>query len=142
VNIQRVEPAAYRVFFGPPSPSSSTGGGGSSSSSSSTGPTGSNTGEATSGSGTAGFSHLDLLYDIQKMAQQLEAIEQGAGTEFVSWLAAARRALVVGTENFIARDVENFFELLDLRRLLPLLTQVDVFELLGQHWGRCVVVLV
>lgn len=25
----------------------------------------------------------------------------GAGTEFIAWLAAARRALVVGTENFI-----------------------------------------
>ena len=60
----------------------------------------------------------------------------GAGTEFVSWLADARRALVVGTENFIARDVESFAELLDPARLLPLLGQVDVFELLGQHDGR------
>jgi hypothetical protein len=61
---------------------------------------------------------------------------KGAGTEFVAWLADARRALVVGTENFIARDVDGFAELLDPARLLPLLGQVNVLELLGQHHGR------
>jgi hypothetical protein len=54
----------------------------------------------------------------------------------VAWLADARRALVVGTENFIARDVDGFAELLDPARLLPLLGQVNVLELLGQHHGR------
>ncbi|KAI8467039.1 MAG: hypothetical protein J3K34DRAFT_387134 [Monoraphidium minutum] len=83
-----------------------------------------------------GFTRLDLLYDVQRMAQQLEAEEPGAGTEYVAWLADARRALVVGTENFIARDVEGWGQLLDPARLLPLLGRVDALELLGQHDAR------
>lgn len=43
---------------------------------------------------------------------------------------------MVGTENFIARDADSIGEFLDLRRLLPLLGQVDVAELLGNHHGR------
>lgn len=34
------------------------------------------------------------------------------------------------------RDFDNLLDLLDLRRLLPLLTQVDVLELLGGHNSR------
>jgi hypothetical protein len=59
-----------------------------------------------------------------------------AGTVYLSWLAEARKALVVGTENFIARDADSLAEFLDLRRLLPLLGQVDVAELLGNHHQR------
>ncbi|GBF88243.1 phytoene dehydrogenase [Raphidocelis subcapitata] len=154
VELRRVEPAAYRVFFGP----SSSGGSGSSSSSSGGG-TGNGGGGSGSGSGSGsssssgasdsgagaggsaafraggGFSHLDLAYDVQVMSQQLERMEPGAGTEFIAWLADARRSLVVGVEEFIARDIDGLTDL-DPGRLLSLLGRVDVFELLGQHHAR------
>lgn len=59
-----------------------------------------------------------------------------SGSQYLSWLAEARKALVVGTEQFIARDFESLLDFLDLRRLLPLLGQVNVLELLGNHHDR------
>jgi phytoene desaturase (3,4-didehydrolycopene-forming) len=55
---------------------------------------------------------------------------------YLSWLADARKALVLGTHNFIARDFSNAAEFLDPSRLLPLLGQLDLGELLGPHWSR------
>jgi hypothetical protein len=233
VDITRVEPAAYRVFFGSPSsgagmPSSASASGSTSGGDRGTGGQSASSGSSSDGSGLAGgahpetggstsngetssgqspgggCSHMDLMYDVQRMAQQLEELEQGgapppslfprpnsclrnwwrahawdapaapacrlccwsrwrgpraqpwraphmtsthclrpplpapkgAGTEFIAWLADARRALVVGTENFIARDAEGFADLLDPSRLLPLLGKVNMLELLGQHHGR------
>lgn len=46
--------------------------------------------------------------------------------------------LQVGTREFIERDFDGVFDFLDLRRLLPLLGQVDVLELLSQHHSRSV----
>lgn len=60
----------------------------------------------------------------------------GAGSQYLDWLSAARTALEVGTKNFIERDFDGLFDFLDLRRLLPLLGQVDISELLGQHYQR------
>ncbi|KAF6244121.1 hypothetical protein COO60DRAFT_1708158 [Scenedesmus sp. NREL 46B-D3] len=113
VQLAKIEPAAYRVFFADGSSSGSSSNGGS--------------------------SYLDLLYDVHEMVQQLERVQQelvGGGTAYLSWLAEARKALVVGTENFIARDADSLAEFLDLRRLLPLLGQVDIAELLGNHHQR------
>jgi hypothetical protein len=59
-----------------------------------------------------------------------------AGIAYLSWLSDARKALVLGTDNFIARDFSNAAEFLDPSRLLPLLGQLDLRELLGPHWGR------
>lgn len=59
-----------------------------------------------------------------------------AGMQYLDWLADARRALVLGTENFIARDAANLAEFLDLRRLLPLLGKLNLAELLGSHHSR------
>ncbi|WIA13356.1 hypothetical protein OEZ85_006938 [Tetradesmus obliquus] len=131
VQLHKIEPAAYRVFFadGYSSSSSSSSSSGSSSSSSSS------SGSSHGGDSSSG-SYLDLLYDVNAMVQQLERVQQGAGTAYLCWLAEARKALVVGTENFIARDADSIGEFLDLRRLLPLLGQVDVAELLGNHHGR------
>jgi hypothetical protein len=70
------------------------------------------------------------------MMQQLEAVEQGAGRAFLAWLAQARVALEVGWREFIARRFESLPDFLDLRRLLPLLSQVDLWELLGPHDAR------
>ncbi len=39
--------------------------------------------------------------------------------------------------NFIERDFDSVFDLLDLRRLLPLLGRVNLLELLGNHHERC-----
>jgi hypothetical protein len=65
----------------------------------------------------------------------VRAAAAGAGTEFVGWLADARRSLVVGMEEFIGRDIDRLTDL-DPARLLSLLGRVDVFELLGQHHAR------
>ena len=58
------------------------------------------------------------------------------GMAYLDWLAAARKALVLGTENFIARDADSLAEFLDPTRLLPLLGQLDVAELLLPHHNR------
>jgi phytoene desaturase (3,4-didehydrolycopene-forming) len=55
---------------------------------------------------------------------------------YLDWLAGARKALVLGTDNFIARDFSNPAEFLNPGRLLPLLGQLDLGELLLPHWGR------
>lgn len=55
---------------------------------------------------------------------------------YLDWLSEARKALVLGTDNFIARDFNNPAEFLDPTRLLPLLGQLDLGELLLPHWGR------
>lgn len=59
-----------------------------------------------------------------------------AGMAYLDWLADARRALVLGTDNFIARDFANPAEFLDPSRLLPLLGQLSLPELLGPHHDR------
>jgi phytoene desaturase (3,4-didehydrolycopene-forming) len=55
---------------------------------------------------------------------------------YLGWLSEARKALVLGTDNFIARDFPTISSFIDPSRLLPLLGQLDVRELLGQHWAR------
>lgn len=57
VQLRRVDPAAYRVFFHDE---------------------------------TAGPSWLDLLYDVQAMAAQLEAVEAGAAAAYLRFLANAK----------------------------------------------------
>jgi phytoene dehydrogenase-like protein len=108
VQLARVEPAAYRVWF----PDSSR-------------------------AAHGGCFTLDLLYDAQAMVAQLEAVQAGAGTQYLAWLSDARKALVLGSGNFIARDFEGWGDFLDPGRLLPLLTQLNVAELLGSHHSRC-----
>lgn len=52
-------------------------------------------------------------------------------------MSAAHKSLTVGTANFIQKDFNSLADfLLQLPRLAPLLTQVDVGELLGQHHAR------
>jgi hypothetical protein len=58
------------------------------------------------------------------------------GTAYLEWLAEARKMLVLGSANFIARDFASLAEFLDLRRLLPLLGQLSLPELLGSHHSR------
>jgi hypothetical protein len=55
---------------------------------------------------------------------------------YLDWLAEARKALVLGTDNFIARDFANPAEFLEPGRLLPLLGQLSLPELLGSHHDR------
>eukprot|EP00850_Spirogloea_muscicola_P008130 SM000042S15397 [mRNA] locus=s42:729144:733456:+ [translate_table: standard] len=104
VELRRVEPAAYRVFFA---------------------------------RGPWGLPlAVDLLYDVQRMAEQLERIEPGCSSAYLRFLANAREALVKGTENFIERDFRSFWDYANLPRLLPLLSKLSPFELLGQHHAR------
>jgi phytoene desaturase (3,4-didehydrolycopene-forming) len=75
VQLAKIEPAAYRVFFADGYSSSSSRGSGSSGSSSSSGISSSNG----SSSSSSSHSYLDLLYDVNDMVQQLEHLQQGAG---------------------------------------------------------------
>lgn len=61
---------------------------------------------------------------------------QHTGMAYLEWLAEARKALVLGTDNFIARDFGSVAEFLDPSRLLPLLGQLDMVELLAPHHSR------
>ncbi|KAK9823667.1 hypothetical protein WJX72_004529 [[Myrmecia] bisecta] len=99
VDVQRVQPAAYRVFFGD-------------------------------------NSRLDLLYDVQAMMQQLEAFEAGAGAKYLAFLAQARAALEMGVDQFIDKDFTGWADLRRLPGLLPLLTRINLLDLLGQHDSR------
>jgi phytoene dehydrogenase-like protein len=88
VQLAKIEPAAYRVFFADayssnnsssPSTSSSSGSGRSSSSSSSSSSSGGNASSSSGSSSNEGGSYLDLLYDVNAMVQQLERLQEGAG---------------------------------------------------------------
>lgn len=76
VQLRRVEPAAYRVWFA----GSDSGGGGAG---------------ASSQAGTTTVPYLDLLYDVQQMVQQLEQVQPGAGaaTGCVTCLCQCHRRL-------------------------------------------------
>jgi phytoene dehydrogenase-like protein len=64
VQLARVEPAAYRVWFADGFDSSSS--------------------SSSSSSGTQQDATLDLFYDVQRMVEQLERVEPGAGGGFVA----------------------------------------------------------
>jgi phytoene desaturase (3,4-didehydrolycopene-forming) len=135
LELRRVGPdAAYRVFFTSPA-----------------------------GGGREGAPprHLDLLYDEDAMAAQLDARQQQAGgaaaaartpssssssaAAYRAWLRDARRMLDAGFDAFIARDFGSrsdglpraLLRMLDLRVLLPLLLSgrlpSNVFEMLEPH---------
>ena len=54
------------------------------------------------------------------------------GRSYLAWLASAQAALKVGMKNFIERDCSTWLEFLDLRKLLPMATQVNLLDMLGQ----------
>eukprot|EP01025_Chloroclados_australasicus_P000742 TRINITY_DN10281_c1_g1_i1.p1 TRINITY_DN10281_c1_g1~~TRINITY_DN10281_c1_g1_i1.p1 ORF type:complete len:560 (-),score=57.27 TRINITY_DN10281_c1_g1_i1:380-1957(-) len=99
VELQRIEPAAYRAFFGD-------------------------------------GSHLELLYDINNMMVQLDNVEPGAGAKYLDWLSAARIALDVGSDNIIGRDFTSAADVLSLAKLAPLITKIDLRDMLGIHYDR------
>lgn len=67
------------------------------------------------------------------MISMMEAIEPGAGSSYVRWMADARSALDAGLENFIQRDFDGWGSFLDISRLLPLLRTVNPVKLLAPH---------
>jgi phytoene dehydrogenase-like protein len=80
VQLQKIDPAAYRVFFADNHGSSSISSSRSSGSSSSKGSSSSNGRSSNnSSSSSSSQSYLDLLYDVNDMVQQLERLQQGAG---------------------------------------------------------------
>lgn len=99
VTIRRVDPAAYRVWFGD------------------------NT-------------HLDLLNSHEAMAAQLEAEEPGSGEAFKRFIQMATASLNMGVPNFIDRDFTKLTDARVLRDLLPMLPNINLLDLLGQHDGR------
>lgn len=66
-------------------------------------------------------SSLDLHYDMQLMADQLEEFEPGAKTNYCRFLSLARRMYEMGVARFIDRPFTTWQELLDLPELIPLL---------------------
>lgn len=99
LDVRRVGPAAYRVFF--------------------------------PGSGPA--FRIDLLNDPQAMADQLEALEPGAGAAYPEFLRMARSNLDMGLPNFIDRDFTELADARNLFDLLPKLSSVNPWKLLGPH---------
>jgi phytoene desaturase (3,4-didehydrolycopene-forming) len=98
VDIRRVEPAAYRVFF-PSSP---------------------------------GYT-VDLLNNPEDMAAQLERLEKGAGDSFFKFLAMARTHLDIGMPYFIDRAFDELKDAKNLFDLLPKLSSINPWQMLGPH---------
>jgi phytoene desaturase (3,4-didehydrolycopene-forming) len=104
VSIRRVNPA-YRAFF--------------------------HAREASDGVQSVPSSSLDLSYDVQEMMQQLERVEKGAGSNYVSWLASSRLALDLGVEAFIKQDFHSPWDFLtSLFKLVPVLPRINLLDLL------------
>ncbi|KAG2492765.1 hypothetical protein HYH03_008930 [Edaphochlamys debaryana] len=87
-----------------------------------------------------GEGSLDLLYDVQRMMEQLEGIEKGAGGQYLDWLASARAALELGVEGFIEKDAGSVTDLVAQamkdEEMRSLLSAVGLTELLGNHHER------
>jgi phytoene desaturase (3,4-didehydrolycopene-forming) len=98
VDISRVEPAAYRVFF-PSSP---------------------------------GYI-IDLLNNPDDMAAQLEELEPGAGAKFFQFLAMAKSHLDIGMPYFIDRSFDELKNAKNLFDLLPKLSSINPWQMLGPH---------
>jgi len=98
VDISRIEPAAYRVFF-PSSP---------------------------------GYS-IDLLNNPDDMAAQLEELEPGAGAAFFKFLAMAKSHLDIGMPYFIDRSFDELKNAKNLFDLLPKLSSINPWQMLGPH---------
>ena len=98
LTLQRIDPAAYRVFF-PASPSF----------------------------------RIDLLNDETAMAAQLESLETGAGSAYFKFLQMARSHLEMGLPYFIDRDFTELKDAKGLMDLLPKLSSINPWRLLGPH---------
>lgn len=68
-------------------------------------------------------SSLDLLYDMQLMADQLEAFEPGSKSSYARFLSLARRMYEMGLTRFIDRPFSTWAELVDLPELIPQLIE-------------------
>eukprot|EP00854_Cymbomonas_tetramitiformis_P005552 gene5552-6735_t len=79
--------------------------------------------------------HFDLVYDIEKMRQQVEELEEGAGGKFIQWLGKARASLDLGVKAFIEKDSQSALDFVNLARVGPLALAVNPLELLlSQFW--------
>eukprot|EP00897_Mesotaenium_endlicherianum_P000927 jgi/Mesen1/10835/ME000093S10359 len=113
VQLARVEPAAYRVFFS----------------------------DAAQPEGGRVQMHLDLLYDVEAMCRQLEAgsasaAGKPAGGAMQKFGRLMEKHDPGPSASFIERDFRSFWDYADLPRLLPLLLHLSPLELLGQHAAR------
>ena len=76
---------------------------------------------------------IDLLNDVDAMSEQLEKLEQGAGIRYRRFLMMAKSNLDLGLPYFIDRDFSNLSDARGLLDLLPKLTNINPWELLGPH---------
>jgi phytoene desaturase (3,4-didehydrolycopene-forming) len=77
---------------------------------------------------------LDLLYDAEKMREQLDAIEEGAGGAYLDWLGRARASLDYGVKAFIDKDATSILDFVNPKRVVPLALRVSPVDLLlSQH---------
>ena len=74
---------------------------------------------------------IDLLYNVEKMSEQLECLEKGAGKAYPAFLQMARHHLDLGLPYFIDRDFSELKEAKGLLDLLPKLTTINPWQLLG-----------
>jgi len=76
---------------------------------------------------------LDLLNDENAMADQLERLEHGAGDSYRRFLSMARGHLELGVPYFIDRDFTELTDAKGLLDLLPQLSSINPWQLLGPH---------
>ena len=79
---------------------------------------------------------LDLLYDIEAMRRQLDAVEPGAGGRYIDWLGRARASLDYGVAAFIERDANSILDFVDLSRVGPLALAVNPVDLLLPQFNQ------
>jgi len=77
---------------------------------------------------------FDLLYDLEKMRRQIDAIEPGAGGKFIRWLGSARASLDLGVKAFIEQDSTSALDFVNPSKILELALAVNPLDLLlSQH---------
>ena len=79
---------------------------------------------------------LDLLYDIEAMRKQLDAVEFGAGGRYIDWLGRARASLDYGVAAFIERDSSSILDFVDISRVGPLALSVNPLDLLLPQYNQ------
>lgn len=104
--IERIEPAAYRVFYA-----------------SSSSP------DVSSLSSTS----IDLLANTDAMVQQLERMEPGAGKGYLEFLKMAKSHLELGVPHFIEKDFTELQDAKSLLDLVPSIQSINPWQLLGPH---------
>jgi|UniRef100_A0A7S3BGA5 phytoene desaturase (3,4-didehydrolycopene-forming) len=75
---------------------------------------------------------MELLYDVNEMSKQLEAVEEGAGLAYLEWLAKARAMFTIGG-GIIENDMKTLTDMADPNIAVPLLAKVPPWQMVLPH---------